>query len=395
MRRLRKGGRAIFAVAAAFAVLVGAGASLLGSCGPFTDFTDAGFCPFVLEIFYLGITTGTTPTTYDPSANVSRLQMAAFLSRSVDGMLKRGSKRAALGQYWTTQAATNLGLTTVAAKPQFVKSDGLDIWVSSFDGNSVSHVRGTDGMLLETWTGATAATGVLLAMSKVFVTGAQAFPTPGNLYSIDPTQPAGAVTTVASNLGLQPIGIDFDGARIWTANADNIAGSVSIVTPGASIPWTVTTVTTGFKSPIGLVYDGSNVWVTDYNPPRLFKLDSAGAILATVTVGFQPRYPVYDGTNIWVPNEGSDSVMVVRPATGAILQTLTGNGLNGPLTAAFDGQRVVVTNTIGDSVSLWKAADLTPLGSFSTGLVTRPVGACSDGVDFWIALSTVNQVARF
>src|SRR5262249_37334388 len=150
-------------------------------------------------------------------------------------------------------------------------------WVASYDGNSVSHVRGTDGMLLETWTGATAATGVLVAMSKVFVTGNLSFPTPGTLYRIDPTQPAGAVTTVASNLGRQPVGLDFDGARIWTANADNVAGSVSIVTPGSSIPWTVTTVTTGFKSPIGVVYDGANVWVTDFNPPRLFKLDSAGA----------------------------------------------------------------------------------------------------------------------
>jgi DNA-binding beta-propeller fold protein YncE len=376
-------------------VFVGAASGLLGDCGPFTDFTDAGFCPFVLEIFYLGITTGTTPTTYEPGSNVSRLQMAAFLSRSVDRALGRGSRRAALDQFWTTKVEANLGLTTVDARPQLVKSDGLDLWVASFDGNSVSHVRGTDGKLLETWTGATAASGVLVAMGRVFVTGALSFPAPGNLYRIDPTQPAGAVTTVASNLGLFPIGLDFDGARIWTANADNVAGSVSIVTPGASIPWTVTTVTTGFKSPIGVVYDGASVWVTDFNPPRLFKLDSAGAILQTVTVGFQPRYPVYDGTNIWVPNEGSDTITVVRAGSGVILQTLTGNGLNGPLAAAFDGQRVLVTNLLGDSVSLWKAADLTPLGFFPTGTNTKPVGACSDGIDFWITLSTVNQIARF
>jgi len=66
------------------AVVVGAGASLLGTCGPFTDVAADVFCPFVLEIFYLGITTGTTATTYDPASNVSRLQMAAFLSRTVD-----------------------------------------------------------------------------------------------------------------------------------------------------------------------------------------------------------------------------------------------------------------------------------------------------------------------
>ncbi|HKA35605.1 MAG TPA: S-layer homology domain-containing protein [Thermoanaerobaculia bacterium] len=69
-------------------MLLGVSSALLGACGPFTDVAADVFCPFVLEIFYLGITTGTTATTYDPSSNVSRLQMAAFLSRTVDGVLR-------------------------------------------------------------------------------------------------------------------------------------------------------------------------------------------------------------------------------------------------------------------------------------------------------------------
>jgi hypothetical protein len=74
---------------------------------------------------------------------------------------------------------------------------------------------------------------------------------------------------------------------------------------------------------------------------------------------------------------------------------LTGNGLNFPRAAAFDGQRVLVTNFAGDSVSLWKAADLTPLGSFATGSSTGPQGACSDGVNFWITLNATSKLARF
>src|SRR6266542_608741 len=104
---------AALAAAAALSVFLGAASAVLGACGPFSDVAADSFCPFVLEIFTLGITTGTTPTTYDPASSVSRLQMAAFLSRSVDGILKRGSRRAALQQFWTTQNDAALGLTTL------------------------------------------------------------------------------------------------------------------------------------------------------------------------------------------------------------------------------------------------------------------------------------------
>jgi hypothetical protein len=371
------------------ALLGGAGSALLGVCGPFTDVAADAFCPFVLELFTLGITTGTSPTTYDPTSNVNRLQMAAFLSRSVDGVLKRGSRRAALDQFWTTQNAPALGLTTVGTGPQYPQTDGVDVWVANVSGGTVSRVRASDGKLLETWTGATNGQGALVAMGRVFVTGLTA---PGNLYRIDPSQPAGAVMTVAGSLGGSSTGITFDGSRIWTANND---GSISIVTPGATIPWTVTTVTTGFNAPVGILYDGANIWVTDFIVNTLLKLDSAGAVLQTVTVGNGPGLPTFDGGNIWVPNNFPSSVSVVRASSGAVLQTLTGNGLSHPTAAAFDGQRVLITNFSGNSVSLWKAADLTPLGFFPTGPATNPLGACSDGINFWIALNGANQLARF
>ena len=370
-------------------IIVGATSALVWVCGPLTHVAANAFFPFFLAIFTLGITTGTSPTTFDPTSNVTRLQMAAFLSRTVDGVLKRGGRRASLDQFWTTQNATVLGLTTVGTTPRLIRSDGADIWVANDGGGSVSRVRASDGKLLETWTGATTAFGVVVAMGRIFVTGQTS---PGRLYRIDPTQPAGAVTTVASDLGNTPRGIAFDGARIWSAN---VSGSVSIVTPGPTIPWTATTVTTGFAIPLGALYDGANVWVTDSDAGTLLKLDSAGAILQTVTVGVDSDSPAFDGTNIWVPNFTSSSVSVVRASTGAVLQTLTGNGLDGPSVASFDGERVLVTNPIPNTVSLWKAADLTPRGSFGTGSSTQPRGACSDGVNFWIGMQAAGKLARF
>jgi YVTN family beta-propeller protein len=251
-------------------------------------------------------------------------------------------------------------------------------------------VRGSDGKLLDTWTGATAAFGVLAAMGRVFVTN---FSNPGKLYMIDPTGPGGPVSEMTGGaLGLVPSGIAFDGRRIWTANE---GASVSIVTPTMNPPWSVTNVTTGFSEPNGVLFDGSNIWVTDTLANTLLKLDQNGGIVQTVHVGAGPFFPAFDGTNIWVPNRNDNSVSVVRSATGAVVATLTGNGLNGPFQAAFDGQRILIIDSGSDNVSLWKAADLTPIGSFSTGAGTGPFGACSDGAYFWVTLKNTSQLARF
>jgi hypothetical protein len=364
-----------------------------GTCGgvsttlPFTDVMSSPFFCQIAEAFFSGLTNGTSATTYSPSDPVPREQMAAFITRTMDQSLKRGSRRAALKQFWTPASADGLGLTTVGSAPFLVESDGADLWVANNFSDTVSRVRASDGKLLETWTGANASIGVLAAKGLIFVTG---LTNPGSLYRIDPTQPMGAVTTLTSALGNSPRGIAFDGARVWTANG---GGSVSIVTLN---PLSVSTVSAGLSFPIGILYDGANMWVTDVGttPGKLFKLDSNGAIIQTVTVGDHPFFPVFDGTNIWAPNFNSSTVTVVRASTGAVLATLSGNGLNLPETAGFDGERILVTNTNGNSVSLWKAADLTPLGSVSTGAST-PVGACSDGLNFWVTLNGAGKLARF
>jgi hypothetical protein len=380
-------------------------ANQTGNCGgqsttiPFDDVLPANvfFCS-IAEAFFSGLSNGTTATTYSPSDPVPREQMAAFVTRTMDQSLKRGSNRAALNQYWTTQTANNLALTTIGTQPRLAQSDGADIWTANTNSGTISRVRASDGKLLETWNLATAPYGVLCAMGKVFVTG---LTSPGSLYQIDPSQPAGAVGIVSVMLGNSPLGIGYDGQRIWTANAgvSLSGGSVSIITLN---PTVVTTVATGFTSLSGVVYDGSNIWVTDDAiTDKLRKLDSSGNILLSVDVGDAghfPQFPAFDGTNIWVPNGVSSTISVVRATggfAGTVIATLSGNGLNLPLQAAFDGERILVTNNSGNSVSVWKASDLTPIGTFSTGTNTNPYGACSDGVNFWFTLQTTGKLARF
>ena len=140
------------------------------------------------------------------------------------------------------------------------------------------------------------------------------------------------------------------------------------------------------------------MWVTDVGDRKLKKLDSSGNILMSVDVGVQPGWPVFDGMNIWVPNFISDSVTVVRASgvfSGTVLATLTGNGLSAPVQAAFDGERVLVTNSNGDNVSLWKASNLTGMGSCQMGTFSIPNGACSDGDNFWITLAGTDKLVRY
>jgi hypothetical protein len=371
-----------FALVAPLAIAAGvATARVQDICGPFTDVSPA-LCPYVLEMYYLGITVGTSPTTYSPDNPVTRGQAAVFVSKGVNQTIARSTRRAALGQWWVPR---RLGLSILAGEaPGHPQSDGADVWVPR-EAGGVERIRASDGSVLTSWSGADGGYAALVAMGRVFVTG---YRTPGKLYMIDPSQPAGIVTTVADNLGDNAAGVAFDGARVWTANS---SGSVSIVTPGASLPWASKTVSTGFSSPGGILFDGKNVWVSDVGLGALLKVDATGAVVQSIPIGTLPGFPAFDGANIWVPETATAHVMVIQASTGALLSTLTGNGLASPISAAFDGERVLIA---GDSLSLWRAADFAPLGYTSHPSLGR-VGACSDGVNYWVTFLNTGEIARF
>jgi hypothetical protein len=370
-----------------------------GSCGgrtvtlPFTDVMGSNFFCQIASAYFSGLTSGTSATTYSPGQPVTREQMAAFITRTLDQSLRRGSRKAAAKKWFNPLDANSLATTTLGELPARVEFDGADLWVSSVGTNSVIRVRPGDGRVLESWTGATSPGGIVAAMGRIFIGSAT---NPGRLYMIDPRQSAGAVTTVSSSVGSAAAALAFDGSRIWAAGN----GSLSIVSFN---PTNVTTITSGFTALRGILFDGAHIWVTDENANTLMKLNSNGSIAQTITVGSAPIHPVFDGMNIWVPNQTSSSITVVRvkdsqgnPLESAfVLATLTGNGLNTPFFAAFDGERIAVTNQLGNQLSLWRATDLTQLGAFPMGDGTIPLGVCSDGLNFWVTLTNINRLARF
>jgi hypothetical protein len=385
--------RLITIIAATIVVLVGTSRPLpadTSSCSgvattlPFNDVATSSFFCQIANAYFSGLTNGTSATTYSPTDSVPREQMAAFVTRTQDGALKRGSRRAALRQWATPSVLPPTGKIPIGNTPWQVESDGADLWVT--EASEVKRVRASDGKVLDTWTGATGAFGVLVARGRVYVTGRA---TPGAIYVIDPSLAGpGPVGTLSSTLGVNTQSITTDGTLIWTSN---FGGSISKVNPDTSA---TTNIATGFVTPSGILFDGANIWVSDAGDNMLKKLDSNGAIIQSVPVVNGPALPVFDGANIWVPTFNSNSLTVVRVRDGMVLATLTGNGLNQPWQAAFDGQRILVSNLMGNTVSMWKATDLTAIGNFSTGAGAIPWGVCSDGVNFWMVLQGTNQLAR-
>ena len=345
----------------------------------------------------------------DQSANAALTtpsQGPDLSASAINSILSRASRRAALGQWWTSRPHwdSGLGVTPIPPSSTEAACDGADVWVSSLYG-MISRVRASDGKLLDSWTGAISARQILVAMGRIFTIQSD-LGEPGLLYMIDPSQPAGAVTTVTGEFGSTLSGLAFDGSRLWACGYTG----VSIITPGATLPWSVTTKTVSPNALTGMVFDGRNIWVTDSTAGNLLKLDGQGNVIQTVALGTSPASLIFDGVNLWVLNGApvgnpTATITVVRASDGAIVASLSGNGLGIPLEAAFDGERVLVSvvvanpdGSIEGAVSIWRAADLSPLGTMSFGRragTSEPNGVCSDGINFWVTNSESNLLGRF
>lgn len=374
-------------------------------CGPFSDVSPA-FCPYVLEMYYLGITAGTSMTTFSPDATLTRGQAAVFVSKGANQAIARSSRRAALGQWWTpSQRAWDAGLGVTPLLGGLgpfgpVACDGQDVWVGGQD--RVFRVRASDGKLLETWTIAKPAAAVLVAMGRVFVAEFD-LSNPSTLSMIDPSQPPGPATVVATGLPSVPLALAFDGTQIWTTDP---AGSVSIITPSSTLPWPVTVVS-GFQSPYGIVFDGANIWISDGpvdGSCSLRKLDSSAAVLQSVDLGSECQISqlAFDGSNVLAPNKAVGGLQVVRVSDGSLIATIPVS--SGQLErVAFDGERVLVLSGGGQNPPPNLA--ILQASNFSTVQVefTLPIGgrswlsAASDGVNFWITTGNAGEsvLARY
>jgi S-layer homology domain len=382
-------------------VAVGAGvatAVVQDVCGPFTDVSST-LCPYVLEMYYLGITAGTSPTTYSPEATVTRGQAAIFLSKGVNQAIARSSRRAALGQWWNQSSYlwhTRLALTPLSQDGALyyrtpVASDGKDLWVGRV--SEVYRVRASDGRLLETWSLDAGGSALLTAMGRVFV--GQVDGTGGaSLSMINPSLPPGPATVVAPSREGYESNLVFDGERIWWSQS---LETVTIVTPAPTAPWPETTVG-GFQSAQSLVFDGVHMWLHDVGACALLRLDDSGSVLQTVDLGTScsASSMVFDGSNILVTS--SQGILAVRASDGAVVAHIP--TVSDPYGLAFDGDRIFVLCDgffqAPDSLVVLRASDYSTLasGPFNEGFGSLLLNSvASDGLNFWLTAQNADGFA--
>jgi len=135
---------------------------------PFTDMSECspGFVDAIAEAYFAGLTAGTSPTTFGPEETVSREQMAAFVTRTLDGA-GRFSRRASMNRWAMPKGIAQMGTTELGGVLMHAVSDGGNIWVADASDGRILKVEANSGRLLETWTGAKGVFSLTTAMGKI------------------------------------------------------------------------------------------------------------------------------------------------------------------------------------------------------------------------------------
>jgi hypothetical protein len=106
------------------------------------------------------------------------------------------------------------------------------------------------------------------------------------------------------SVGINPVGIAFDGANIWVANRNSHTVTKLKASDGSKLGEFPVN-----NEPIGVAFDGSNIWVTNFGSNNVTKLWAEdGQNLGLFSTGKNPWGVVFDGLNIWVSNQTDGTI---------------------------------------------------------------------------------------
>ena len=272
-----------------------------------------------------------------------------------------------------------LGVYFVGNSPEYIISDGTNMWVSNSASNTVSKLRTSDGTVLATIGVGVNPQGLAFDGTNIWVANGS------NTVTLLNASTGNGVVNYSA--GPYPGALAFDGTHIWVASHEyNVLTELQ-----ASNGAVVNTFTFGPANlSLGaILFDGTYIWLT-YGSSIAKLQASTGALLGTFSDGTVPGAMAFDGTHIWVANYGAGSVSKLLASTGAVEATYP---VSSPSGLVFDGTNIWVSNYMNATVTQLRASDGTSQGSYMVG--AGPVGLAFDGANVWVAVAVTDTVCKF
>lgn len=355
----------------------GGGASTLVGCGPFSDVTG-GQCAFVLELYYLGIAAGTSATTFDPAANVTRGQVAVFMGAGIK-YIKRTENPFRVATKQNTNVFNFVYedySTANTAAPNGFCTDGIFNYVASENSTKIDSLyNGLGNVGSGSYTTTTGNRRLACDSTYIFATSVN-----GTTVKRINTH-TGVVTDPWATLAGSGAGdIANIGYAVAVATNTGITILSRLSTPPAQTP---VTLPGGVRTHSVVIDSAGNFWAD--SGPALYKIAPNGTVLGNVPLnGPADFYAVYDGASIWVPLQNAGGIDIV--STGGVLidhlapvggaaTTRNGGGV-------FTGQYVMFAET-GDYQSCGNSQSLIVAYDPSTHAFIQDILTfCNDGTIF-------------
>ncbi len=143
-------------------------------------------------------------------------------------------------------------------------------------------------------------------------------------------------------------------------------------------------------APLGVAVSpsGDAVYVANSGSDSVSVIDPAtNAVTATVPVGDLPTQIAVGTTRAYVTNRGDDTVSVIDRATSTVVEVLTGFSEPTGIALTSDDATVVVANSGGDEVTLYRTAGGTSQ-AVTVGLAPTDVAVDPAGTRAWVITQT-------
>jgi len=179
---------------------------------------------------------------------------------------------------------------------------------------------------------------------------------------VDKINPSNGATEASLPTSFDAYEITGGDGYIWVTSNNN--GNVYKIDP--SNDTLVGTYTTSYYALFGITYSNGDLWVSDYYSDSVTEINaSTGAVVQSVSVGYEPLGITTGGGYVWVANSGTNTVTQINQTTGTVVNTIPVGDY--PYGIAYTGGAAWVANGSSDTVS-----EITSNGSVAK---TIPVGS--------------------